>query len=154
MVEQKVNELLRENEILQKLKDGESISEDEAKKLAELLGYESPHITIDLLRRVYQNKKAPFLKLIRHILGLERLESFPDSMSASIDQFIHEHATLTKKQLEFLNLLREFLIKQGDIEKKDFISAPFTVLHPDGIRGIFSPKEIEEILNLTKELVA
>ena len=99
-------------------------------------------------------KKAPFLKLIRHILGIEKLESFPDSVSASIDQFIKEHPTLTKKQLEFLNLLREFLVKQGNIEKRDFISAPFTVLHPDGIRGIFPPKEIEEILNLTKELVA
>jgi len=154
MVEQKISELLAQNEILQKLKEGENISEEEAKNLAKLLEDESPHITIDLLRRVYQNKKAPFLKLIRHILGLEKLENFPDSVSDSIDQFIKEHSTLTKKQLEFLNLLREFLIKQGDIEKKDFISAPFTVLHPDGIRGIFSPQEINEILQITKELVA
>jgi type I restriction enzyme R subunit len=154
MVEKKISELLKENEILQKLKDEKNISEEEAQKLAKLLEDESPHITIDLLRRVYQNKKAPFLKLIRHILGIEKLESFPDSVSASIDQFIKEHPTLTKKQLEFLNLLREFLVKQGNIEKRDFISAPFTVLHPDGIRGIFPPKEIEEILNLTKELVA
>ncbi len=154
MVEQKISQLLSQNEILQKLKEGKSISEEEAKKLAKLLEDESPHITIDLLRRVYQNKKAPFLKLIRHILGIEKLESFPDSVSASIDQFIKEHSTLTKKQLEFLNLLKEFLIKQGDIEKKDFISAPFTVLHPDGIRGIFSPQEINEILEMTKELVA
>lgn len=154
MVEQKISELLAQNEILKKLKEGENISEEEAKNLAKLLEDESPHITIDLLHRVYQNKKAPFLKLIRHILGLEKLESFPDSVSGSIDQFVKEHSTLTKKQLEFLNLLREFLIKQGNIEKKDFISAPFTVLHPDGIRGIFSSQEINEILQMTKELVA
>ena len=154
MVEQKIAELLAENIILQKLKEGEVISEEEAKELAQLLEDESPHITIDLLRRVYHNKKAPFIKLIRHILGIEKLESFPDTVSASIDKFIEEHTTLTKTQLEFLNLLRDFLINQGDIEKKDLISAPFTVLHPDGIRGIFPPQEINEILALTQELVA
>ena len=154
MVERKIAELLEENSILQKLKEGKSISEDEVSELAQLLEDESPHITIDLLRRVYYNKKAPFVKLIRHILGIEKLESFPDTVSASIDKFIAEHTTLTKKQLEFLNLLRDFLINQGDIEKKDLISAPFTVLHPDGIRGIFPPQEINEILALTQELVA
>ena len=154
MVEEKIAELLAENIILQKLKEGEVVSEKEAKELAQLLEDESPHITIDLLRRVYHNKKAPFIKLIRHILGIEKLESFPDTVSASIDKFIEEHTTLTKTQLEFLNLLRDFLINQGDIEKKDLISAPFTVLHPDGIRGVFSPKEINEILEFTKELVA
>lgn len=154
MVEQKINELLAQNPILQKLKENGTISENESKELAVVLEHESPHITIDLLRRVYQNKKAPFLKLIRHILGIEMLESFPDTVSTSIDKFILQHTTLSKKQLEFLNLLRDFLIKQGDIQKKDFISAPFTVLHPDGIRGIFSPQEINEILDMTKELVA
>ncbi len=154
MVEAKISELLAQNNILQKIKKGEAISEEEASELATQLEKESPHITIDLLRRVYHNKRAPFLKLIRHILGIEKLESFPDTVSASIDQFIAEHKTLTKTQLEFLNLLRDFIIKQGDIEKKDLISAPFTVLHPDGIRGVFSPQDINEILELTKELVA
>ena len=154
MVEAKIAELLEQNTILQKIKEGESISQEEAKQLSELLASESPYITIDLLRRVYHTPKAPFLKLIRHVLGIEKIESFPDTVSASIDQFIAEHTTLTTTQLEFLNLLRDFIIKQGDIEKRDLISAPFTVLHPDGIRGVFAPNEIEEILTLTKELVA
>ena len=154
MVKRRITELLEENSILRKLKEGEAISEEEVKELAQLLEDESPHITIDLLRRVYHNKKAPFVKLIRHVLDIEKLESFPDTVSASIDKFIAEHTTLTKTQLEFLNLLRDFLINQGDIEKKDLISAPFTVLHPDGIRGVFSPQEISEILEFTKELAA
>jgi len=154
MVEAKIAELLAQNAILQKIKEGKKISEKEAEELARVLEAETPHITIDLLRRVYHNKRAPFIKLIRHILGIEKLESFPDTVSASIDQFITEHNNLTKTQLEFLGLLRDFIIKQGDIEKKDLIDAPFTVLHPEGIRGIFSPQEINEILELTKELVA
>ena len=154
MVEAKIAELLAQNSILQKIKEGENISEEEVKQLATLLADKSPYITIDLLRRVYHNKKAPFLRLIRHILGIETLESFPDTVSASIDQFIAEHTTLTTKQLEFLNLLRAFIIQQGDIKKKDLVSMPFTTIDSKGILGVFAPYEIEEIIELTKELVA
>ncbi len=154
MMEVKITELLVQNVILQKIKDGKNITQEKAKQLSELLANESPHITIDLLRRVYHTPKVPFLKLICLILGIEKIESFPDTVSVSIDQFIVEHTTLTITQLEFLNLLRDFIIKQGDREKKDLISVPFTVLHPDDIRGVFTPNEIEEILILTKELVA
>ena len=154
MVEAKIGELLAQNTILQKIKEGKAISQDEVSELTELLADESPYITIDLLRRVYHNKKAPFLRLIRHILGIETLESFPDTVSASIEQFIVEHTTLTSNQLDFLNLLRDFIIKQGDIKKKDLVSMPFTTIHSQGILGVFAPNEIEEILELTKELVA
>ena len=45
-------------------------------------------------------------------------------------------------------------IIQGDITKKDLISAPFTVIHPNGIRGVFTSAEINEIIKITKRLVA
>jgi type I restriction enzyme R subunit len=34
--------------------------------------------------------------------------------------------------------------------KKNLINTPFTVIHPQGIRGVFSPAEINEILQLTE----
>jgi type I restriction enzyme R subunit len=154
MVEEKIAQLLEENEVLQKLKNGEKVNTDEVESLANLLKDESPNITIDLLRRVYQNREAPFLKFIRHILGLEVLKNFPDTVNASIDQFIVEHSTLTSKQLEFLDLLRKFLIHNGAIEKKDLVNYPFKAIDSKGILGIFPPKEINEIFELAKELVA
>ena len=35
-----------------------------------------------------------------------------------------------------------------------FIESPFTMIHPEGIRGIFNQKEIDEILSLTQQVVA
>ena len=52
--------------------------------------------------------------------------------------------------MEFLNLLKNFIIEREKVEKKD----PFTVIHPQGIRGVFSPAEINEILQLTERLAA
>ncbi|KVS50176.1 restriction endonuclease subunit R [Burkholderia cepacia] len=154
MVEQLVAELTEHNQVLQKIKHGETVSDAEATELAELLYEEHPHITEDLLRQVYMNRKARFIQFIRHILGIEKLRSFPDEVSAAFEQFIRAHTTLNSRQMEFLNLLKNFIIEREKVEKKDLINAPFTVIHPQGIRGVFGPAEINEILQLTERLAA
>ncbi len=154
MVESLITELTEHNPILQKLKNGEAVNSDEANQLAELLNEEQPHITENLLRQVYKNRKARFIQFIRHILGIEVLKSFPDEVSAAFEQFIRAHSTLNSRQLEFLNLLKNFIIEREKVEKKDLIKAPFTVIHPQGIRGVFSPTEINDILQLAQTLAA
>ena len=154
LVELKVNELVSNNPLLQKLKQGDEITSDEAEQLAEELHNEHPHITIDLLRKVYNHRKAKLIQFIKHILGIEILESFPDSVSKSFEQFIAEHSYLNSRQLDFLRLLQTFLIEKGEVVKKDLVNAPFTRIHPDGIRGVFSNKEIEEIISFINQLAA
>jgi len=152
MVEALILELTETNLILIKIKEGKEISEDEARDLSELLHEEHPHITEELLRNVYKNRKAKFLQFIRHILGLEILESFPDTVSRAFEQFIQDHSNMTLRQLDFLNLLKEFVIERESVSKKNLIESPFTRIHPDGIRGLFSPAEIDEILELTEKV--
>ena len=152
MVEKLILELTENNEILQRIKNGEKVSQKDAKNLADLLNKKHPHITEDLLRRVYQNRKGKFLQFIRHILGLEIMVNFPDSVSHAFDQFIQEHSSLNTKQLEFLSLLKDLLIERESIKKRDLIESPFTIIHPQGIRGLFAPSEINEILQITEKL--
>jgi type I restriction enzyme, R subunit len=154
MVEALIAELTEHNAVLQKIKNGEAVSVEEADELAATLHEEHPHITEALLRQVYNNRKARFIQFIRHILGIEVLKSFPDQVSAAFDQFFRAHTTLTSRQMDFLGLLKGFIIDREKVEKKDLINAPFTVIHPQGIRGVFSPYEINEILQLTEQLAA
>ena len=154
MVEALIVELTVHNPILLKIKNGEAVTTDEATELANLLHEEHPHITENLLRQVYKNRKARFIQFIRHILGIEVLQSFPDTVSEAFDRFIRAHTTLNSRQLEFLTLLKNFIVEREKVEKKDLINTPFTVIHPQGIRGVFSPFEINEILQLTERLAA
>ena len=154
LLEQKVNELVLANPILQKLKEGKEISETEANQLAEELHNEHPHITIDLLRRVYNHRKAVFVQFIKHILGIEILESFPETVSKAFDDFLKHHSYLTSRQLQFLDLLRKYILENETLTRKNLIESPFTLIHPEGIRGIFSIKEIDEILTLTQKVLA
>ena len=154
MVELKIAKLTERNPILQKLKSGNTISIEETSLLAEELYEEDPHITESLLRKVYKHQKANFVQFIKHILGIEVLESFDEQVTKVIQEFIVNHSYLTTTQIEFLNLLKNYIIERGNIEKRDLIQAPFTIIHPKGIRGIFSPSEIQDILILTEQFAA
>lgn len=154
MVEEKIKELTESNPILQKIVEGNTISQEEIDELANELHEENPHITIGLLRRVYQNRKAKFIQFIKHILGLEVLETFNESVANAFDAFITEHSDLSSRQLQFLDILKKYILEKENIEKKNLIESPFTMIHPEGIRGVFSPKEINEILQLTNKILA
>ncbi len=154
LVEQKINALVSNSPILQKLKQGFSITGEEAEKLAEELHNEHPHITIDLLRKVYDNRKAELIQFIKHILGIEKLETFAVSVNKAFEEFEGSHSYLTGRQLQFLDLLKNFVLEKGEVSKRNLIESPFTMIHPDGIRGIFNDKEINEILSLTQKVLA
>ncbi|MBK7214327.1 MAG: DEAD/DEAH box helicase family protein [Bacteroidales bacterium] len=153
-VEMKINELVLSSPVLQKLKQGNDITDEEAEQLAEELHNEHPHITIDLLRKVYNHRKAALVQFIKHILGIQQLESFAETVTKAFEDFISRHSYLTSRQLQFLDLLRNFVLEKGDVSKRNLIESPFTLLHPEGIRGIFNQKEIEEILRLTEKVLA
>lgn len=154
MVEEKIKILVNELPILQKIKDDEPISDIEIEELSWLLSHESPHITVDLLRRVYNNRNAALLQFIRHILGIEILEDFPTTTSKAFDNFIAKQSNLSVKQMDFLRLLQTYLIEKGTVERKDLISAPFTRIHPNGIRGVFDGKMMQDILQFINALAA
>ena len=77
-VEEKIKDLLSKNEVLKKLKNGQSISDYDILALADSLRAEDPYITESLLQKVYDNRTARFIDFIRHILGLQKLENESD----------------------------------------------------------------------------
>lgn len=153
-VEERIQTLLAQNPILEKIRNGEAISNEEIVALAEDLESQDPYITEKLLQRIYDNKKAHFIDFIRHILGIEDLSTWTEEVTVAFDAFIAKHTNLTKLQIQFVQTLRTFILHAGRFEKHNLIQPPFTNLHPQGVRGIFQTTEIDEIVNLATELVA
>ena len=149
-----VRDLAGKNPVLRKIRNNEEVSASEIHELARLLEEQSLHVTEDILRRVYDHKTARFIQFMRHILGLERLESWSETVTAAFDAFIAEHNTLTEQQIKFLQTLKTFILQTGKVERHQLIEAPFTSIHPRGIRGVFRPEEINEVLELTSRLAA
>jgi len=153
-VEQIINDMISSNPVLQKLKNGIEIGDDEVNELADILESRDPWVTEEILRKVYDNKRAKFIQIIKHILGLEELKSFTKQVSEAIDSFIAEHNTYSKLQIDFILTLKTFILQKGAVSKKDLVHEPFTKLDPEGILGLFKPSEIEEIIEFTNKLAA
>jgi len=71
----------------------------------------------------------------------------------AFDEYIRKHSNYGQIQIQFLLTLKSFVLQKGSIEKRDLVNAPFTQIHPQGIRGIFRPNEIDEIIDLTQKVV-
>ena len=48
----------------------------------------------------------------------------------------------------------DYVLDRRQVERADLVAAPFTRIHPDGIRGVFGGGELEDVLALTRSLVA
>jgi type I restriction enzyme R subunit len=153
-VEATIRRLLSENPVLQRLQAGEEVSEGDLRELAELLGRQDPGMDEGKLRKVYDVRQASFVRLIRHVLGIEPLERWSTFVTREFEDFIAEHTTYSALQIRFLQTMRTFILRRGGVERRDLVDSPFTQLHPQGIRGVFPAREIDEVVGFAQGLVA
>ena len=151
-LEARIQNLLSENEVLQRLKKGEEIDDVDIEELARILQSEDPYITLDNLQKVYDNRWAKFIDFINHILDLQKLQTRSEIIVEAFDRFIQKHSDFNSQQIRFLQVLKTFTIERGQATKENLVSPPFTHLHPEGVRGIFKPAQITEILSFVKEI--
>src|SRR5438034_913816 len=149
-----VRALVAENSVWQRLQTGAEVSTADLRELAELLRRQDPTIDEERLRRAYDVRTASFVQLIKHVLGVAPLERWSTYVTRKFDEFIAAHTTYTALQIRFLQTLRTFILQQRRLERRDLVDSPFTQLHPDGARGVFPARDIEEILGFAEGLVA
>ncbi len=152
-VEALVKKLEEENETLQKIKQGESITQEEVHELAETLAEYDPYPTQENLQKAYDARKVEFIDLIKYIMGIGGLVTFSEKVSEAFAEFIAEHNTLASNQIQFLIILRDFIISNGELTKRDLVSEPFTKLHTRGFLGIFTLQMQKEVLLFTDKIL-
>ncbi len=153
-IEEAIHSLVQSNRVLQKLIAGDDLTSDEIEEIALILKEKCPNATEENLQKIYDNRSAKFAQIIKHILGLEPLATFTEEVSFLFDGFIRAHNNYSQRQIQFLLVLKSFILQRGRVDKRDLVSAPFTQIHPEGIRGIFTKTEIDEILGLVGKIAA
>jgi type I restriction enzyme, R subunit len=153
-VEETIRRLLADNPVLQRLQSGDDVSEGDLRELVELLARQDPGIDETKLRKVYDVRQASFVRLIRHVLGIEPLERWSTFVTREFEDFIAGHTTYTALQIRFLQTMRTFILQRGGVERRDLVDSPFTQLHPQGIRGVFPARDIDEVIGFAQGLVA
>lgn len=152
-VEALIKKLEEENEILQKIKQGEQITREEIDELADTLDNYDPYPTEANLQKAYDARKVKFLDLIKYIMGIGELVTFSEKVSEAFSEFIAEHNTMTAKQIQFLQTLQTFIIENGRLTKKDLVQEPFTKIHANGFLGLFNQQMQQEILVFAEQVL-
>ena len=101
-----------------------------------------PDVSLQMLQEFYGDTK-PLDFIIRSIVGME-----PEAVQARFEQFAYKHPKLTAKQTRFLALLQNHIAKYGAIELERLYEDPFTMVDTDGIDGVFSEDQADELINI------
>lgn len=84
--------------------------------------------------------------LIRSLVGLDR-----EAAKHAFDAFSQGHA-LTADQIEFLNMIIDYLTERGIMDPKILYESPFTDLDSLGVEGMFEKAEVVELITIIEDV--
>lgn len=151
-VEAQVRRLADELPAMGKLRRGEELEEADLQALTDALNGPDLFITEDKLQEVYERPDADLLTFLRHIFGLERLQSREEQVAKLFDEFINAHSHFTATQINFLRTVRAAVLCGAILKRVDLHQPPFSRV--GNVDRLFTEDEQDEILTVAGKFVA
>lgn len=137
--------LFESDPVLVKVRNGESITQDELDKLNSLLHTRNPDVDLATLREFYPDTAIPLAHILRAIVGLDH-----EAVETKFTAFAQSHA-LSSQQLRFLGMLKDHIRQFGAIAVAQLFDAPFNTLHAEGLGGVFpNQHQLDEVVALVR----
>lgn len=143
-----LDKMVAANPTLQKIRQGEAIAEAELKTLASSILTSHPGVNLDVLNEFYGRTAEQLHVTVREIIGLDA-----EAIEQHFKSFLHAHPTLTAKQVQFMNLLKNHIAMHGSILIETLYEKPFTSLSHEGIDGVFTPGDVGELITVLKPFI-
>jgi type I restriction enzyme R subunit len=151
-VEAHVRRLAQELPGLHKLSRGEALDEADEQALSDALNRPDLFITEDTLRQVYERPDADLLTFLRHILGLDQLQSRSKQITTSFEEFIDAHPHFTATQINFLRTVRKAILGGSRLTAEAMEQPPFSRV--GSVQHLFSEEERTAIIDLANRFAA
>jgi type I restriction enzyme R subunit len=129
---------------IRRLKSNEPVSETDITALEEILFAEEGPIPREEYEKLY-GEKPPGL-LVRSVVGLDR-----NAAKLAFAEFL-DMASLHPDQINFLNDVVEYLVKNGTMQPKIMFNPPFTNIKTNGIAGIFDEDDSKKVIELVRHV--
>jgi len=156
-VESKITALAQQHPTIQKLLNKEQVTLNDLVELEQTLETELLNdeiaLTEDNMLKAFGVRVGALTDFMKYILKLEHLPEFADVVRKAFDAFILEHR-YNADQTRFLRTVQTVYVQKRRIEVGDLYEAPFTNFGLNAVEKLFSEDEVEEILELTKRLIA
>jgi len=83
---------------------------------------------------------------IRSLVGLDR-----EAAKQAFSQFL-SGGTATANQVEFVNMIVDYLTENGVMDPKRLYESPFTDVNPRGPEGVFSSAQVDQLVAVLTEI--
>ncbi len=133
--------------ILRKVRDGEDLTADEEKALADRLNNPRYYFNEDNLRRAYRQPGGSLIDFIRAALGSFKIKSREEELTENFQAWLVAKS-LTPQQAQYLSLLKNRGIARGQVELEDLFNPPLSILNAAGLGvELFGERGLREIID-------
>lgn len=128
---------------IQKLRRNEQLTPHDLNELERILVEDVGASNVDLDEARAQGGLGLF---VRSLVGLER-----DTAKAAFADFLAGR-NLSANQIEFINLIVDYLTERGAMDPRRLYESPFTDIDDQGITGVFPQADVHKIVQVLKEV--
>lgn len=138
-VEKTLAPLFETDNVLQKIRAGETVTESDLVQLNSLVHTQNPNVDLNTLKEFYPDSTASLDKILRTIVGMDR-----DAIEQRFTVLVQQgHTLMNAKQQRFIGLLKNHLIRYGSLKIEQLYEAPFTQVHHEGLDGVFGAEDAD-----------
>ncbi|WP_268408536.1 DEAD/DEAH box helicase family protein [Alteromonas sp. a30] len=146
-VEKTLAPLFETESVLQKIRAGSPVTEDDIARLNALVHIQNPNVDLNTLKEFYPDSTASLDKILRTIVGMDK-----EAIEQNFTHFMQQtHTHMNAKQQRFIGLLKNHLVRYGVIKIDQLYDAPFTQVHDMGLDGVFSEAQADVIEQFIKQ---
>lgn len=137
--------MIKANPILQKIYRGEAIADTELITLTSTILTSHPGVNLDILNEFYGRTADQLHLTLQELIGID-----PLAIEAHFTGFLHTYPELTAKQVQFMNLPKNYIAQHGSIKVDSLYDPPFTSVSHAGIDGVFKPEDVNTLISVLK----
>jgi type I restriction enzyme R subunit len=130
--EQTIQSAVINNPTLQKIRDGELLTETEETELVRRLNTPRYYFNEENLRRAYRNYNGSLIDFIRAALGILKIKSHEELLEENFRAWLVSHS-FAPAQAQYLSLLKNRGIAKGQLTIDDLFLPPLSVLNAAGL---------------------
>lgn len=148
-----VQTAVKDDPIIQKVRKGELLIEDEEKALVDRLNRPEMYFNEENLRRAYRQPGGNLIDFIKAALGSLKIKPREEELTENFQAWLVAKS-LTPQQAQYLSLLKNRGIARGRIELDDLFQPPLSILNAAELGvELFGEKGLKEIIQDMNESV-
>lgn len=130
--EETINQQVADDPILQKIRAGEFLTEEEESQLEQQLNQPRYYFNEENLRRAYNNQQSNLIDFIKAALKLVKIKSVAEQKEENFRAWLISKS-FTPEQAQYLSLLKNRGIAKGKLSIEDLFQPPLSVLNAAGL---------------------